>query len=321
MSLMEKFTFKTLTSVINQRKTAPKFLFDKFFKTKKAILGKSVEIRIKKGAGIVLQSVSSEARHLIQDRSDEYILTVPLPRFPLKDAVTAAEMNELKTLEGGKEQLETLSKKIGEILGEHKDSYMTTIEHMCGGALVGQVTDGKGKVLFEFKTTATEKGFTNSKEILASIREVDTAILNELGHTAPYEMLCGSSFITSLSAKCVAEKLFEQQQARWITEGGSRILEAHGIRFIPYAYQAVNAAGDLKTFIGANKAVAVPLSNDVFKFYYGRADHVDAVTQSPKLFFSAKEKLDEGRGYKILSETKPLPVCVRPGALIKCQWS
>jgi hypothetical protein len=43
---------------------------------------------------------------------------------------------------------------------------------------------------------------------------------------------------------------------------------------------------------------------------------------APKLFFAAKpEELAKGKGWGIETETKMIPYCVRPGALIKLKFS
>lgn len=320
--ILKLFTLQSMIAIISQLKVAPSFAFDKYFaKSQKGVLGSTVNIPIKKGAGIVLESVSPNAEHLIHDEGDTYMLTVTLPRFPLESVISASDMNEIKALDGTTDQAQALSQKIGELVQEHKDSFMTTIEFMSVGALFGKVMDGKGNVLFEFSSGAAQKTFTNTKSIIQSLNEIDDALVEELGTEVGYTILASRSFISGVAARATTEELFAQGQAKWINEGEKRILEVHGKKFIPYTAKYKNANGQTKSFIADNEAIVTPDSPEVYKLFYGRANHTQALNKAPVLFFTAMpEELPKGRGYSIVSETRPLPVCVRPGALIKLKY-
>lgn len=320
--ILKLFTLQSMIAIISQLKVAPSFAFDKYFaKSQKGVLGSTVNIPIKKGAGIVLESVSPNAEHLIHDEGDTYMLTVTLPRFPLESVISASDMNEIKALDGTTDQAQALSQKIGELVQENKDSFMTTIEFMSVGALFGKVMDGKGNVLFEFSSGAAQKTFTNTKSIIQSLNEIDDALVEELGTEVGYTILASRSFISGVAARATTEELFAQGQAKWINEGEKRILEVHGKKFIPYTAKYKNANGQTKSFIADNEAIVTPDSPEVYKLFYGRANHTQALNKAPVLFFTATpEELPKGRGYSIVSETRPLPVCVRPGALIKLKY-
>lgn len=319
--ILRLFTVAAMMEIIDQTKTAPSFAFDKYFTSRKGVMGTSVNIPIKKGAGIILESVSPNAEHLIHEDGDKYILTVSLPRFPLESIISASDLNELKALDGKEDKVQALSQMIGEKLKEHKDSFMTTIEYMSIGALFGKVMDGKGNTLFEFSSGAAQKEFKSSKSIITSLNEIDDALVEELGTEVGYSILASRTFISGVADRATTEKLFEQGQAKWINENEKRVLEVHGKKFIPYTAKYKNSKGVVKSFIADNEAIVTPDSADVYKLYYGRANHTQALNKAPKLFFSASpEPLPKGKGYSIVSETRPLPACVRPGALIKLKY-
>ena len=323
LNAMKLWTITATMKLINQVKTAPSFVFDKYFKSsQKGVMGSTVEIPIKKGAGIVLESVSPSAEHLYQEENDAFILTIALPRFPLETVITAADMNELKSLSDEKEQTQALAQKIGEIVGEHKESFMTTLEFMSVGALFGKVMDGKGNTLFEFTSGAADIDFKSDKNLITSLNEIDDALVAELGKEVSFSILADRSFISGVAARAQTETLFDQGQAKWTENDGKRILEVHGVKYIPYTGKYKNAKGQDKQFIATNAAVVVPESTEVFKLYYGRANHTEALNKAPKLFFTAApEPLPKGRGYAMVSEMRAIPVCIRPGALIKLKWT
>lgn len=319
--IMKLWTLITSIKAINQIKTAGTFVFDKYFAKKgKPVLGNTAKLKIKKGASIVLRSIAPGSDRLVKDTKDIYELTISLPRFGLSDKILASDINEFESLEG-EAKVEAVSQKVTEILKEHKEDYMTTIEYMSTGALFGKVIDGEGTVLFEFNTTAAPIEF-KGKENIDALDEIDEALADELGSEVPYEILADAKFINRVAANAKAAELFKTGEAKWLDENGKRILVVHSKRYIPFRASYTDENGDRQAFIAEGEAVVIPLSQDVFQYIYGRADHVEAMKAAPKLFFAAKpEELPLGKGWAIETETKMIPYCVRPGALIKLKFS
>lgn len=320
-AIMKLWTLITTLTAINQLKVTGTYIFDKHFKNKgKGVLGRTAKLKIKKGAGIVLASIAPGADRLLDDLGDVYELTIELPRFGKSGQILAHEINEYESLEG-KEKAEAVSLKIKEIMTEHKNDYMTTYEHMATGALFGKVVDGAGKVLFEFQTTAEPIEF-KGKDIIDAYEEIDNALVDELGKEVPYDIYASSEFIASVAKNAKAAELFKTGEAKWLDEQSKRVLVVHGKKYIPFRGSWTDENGNTKRHIASREAVVVPLSEDVFQFIYGRADHTDALKAAPKMFFAAApEKMDKGKGWSIETETKGIPYCVRPGALIKLKYT
>lgn len=319
--IIKLWSLVVIMKAINQIKTSGTFVFDKYFAKKgKPVLGNTATLKIKKGASIVLRAIAPGADRLVKDTKDIYELTIKLPRFGLSGKILAHEINEFESLEGDA-KVESVSQKITEILTEHKNDYMTTIEYMSTGALFGKVIDGEGTVLFEFNTTAAPVEF-KAKNNIDVLDEIDTALVDELGTEVPYEILADATFISRVAADAETNSFFQTGQAKWLDEDGKRVLVVHSKRYIPFRASWIDENGNKQAFIAAGEAVVIPLSADVFQYVYGRADHTEAVKVAPKLFFAAKpEELERGKGWAIETETKMIPFCVRPGALIKLKFS
>lgn len=319
--IMKLWSLTKTMKAVNQIKTAGTFVFDKYFKSKgKSVLGNTAKLKIKKGSSIVLRAIAPGADRLVKDAKDIYELTISLPRFGLSGQILAHEINEFESLEG-EAKVEAISQKIAEILKEHKEDYMTTIEYMSTGALFGKVIDGEGTVLFEFNTTADPIEF-KAKENIDVLDEIDEALVDELGFEVPYEILADAKFINRVAAQAKAAELFKTGEAKWLDEDGKRVLVVHSKRYIPFRASYTDENGDKQPFIAEAEAVVIPLSQDVFDYIYGRADHVEAMKVAPKLFFAAKpEELSKGKGWGLETETKMIPYFVRPGALIKLKFS
>jgi len=100
------------------------------------------------------------------------------------------------------------------------------------------------------------------------------------------------------------------------------VLNVHGTLFIPYSATYKNTRNQTKKFLADNTAIVTPLSEDVYKTYYARANHTKAQGLPPKLFFMAPpEELPKGKGWSVVSEMRAIPVCVRPGALIPLKYN
>jgi hypothetical protein len=123
-----------------------------------------------------------------------------------------------------------------------------------------------------------------------------------------------------LWALCVTLKLDEKKQAKWVEKDNRRCLEVYSTVIYPYTATYKNMDDEEKRFIPVDEAVFIPNNSTAFKTYFGRADHIEAVKQSPKQFFSTLEPMPKGIGYYVLSEMKSIPICDRPTSIIKAKW-
>lgn len=321
IDIMKLWTLTTILTAIEQTKITSSKIYTKYFAANaKPIMGNVAKLRIQKGAGIVLETIQAGAERMVKDLKNVIELTIELPRFGIQDLILPHEINEYEGLEG-KEKAEAVSKKIAQILKDHKDDYMTTLEFMSVGALFGKVVDGKGKILFEFRSTATPIDFKN-KSINACLDEIDEALVGELGTEVPYDILCSSLFFNKVVEVATASKAFDHKLAEYIDVDGTRVLSFHGKRFVPYRASYLDDEGNKKTFLKDGTAIVIPNSPKVYEVIYGRADHTEAVKTAPKMFFAATpQELERGKGWAIDTEMKALPYCTRPGALINLKFS
>ncbi len=320
--LLKYFTVISMVEIIMQIKAAPKYVYDKYFaKNKEGKISPNIQIPIYKGAGVVLESVSEEGEHLITDTGDKFLIDLTIPRFPLEKTITASELNQISAL-NGKERVQTLSQRVAQILAFQKNTFLTTLEYMAVGALFGKVVDGKGKTLFEFKSTNTPVEAKEGKEIISILNEIEQKLEEELGYIPSYEILASRSYIDGIAKLAKDEKLFENHLAKWEEIESRRVLVVHGTKFIPYSATYKNTRGQIKKFLEDNKAIVTPLDENVYKTYYSRANHTEAQTMGPKMFFAAQpEVLQKGKGWNIISEMRAIPVCIRPGALINLVYT
>lgn len=313
----KKWGVQNTSKTLSQIKVTKTPIFDQYFKNKaRGILGNTTTIKIMKGSGLILQSVSPEAEHLIHERPTLFEVPVKLPRFALENTISASTLNEVSSLDDQSQPIQ-LASEIGAIQKEHRLSFDTTIEYMCTGALFGKVMDGTGKALFEFASTRPQVEFKSGKALLTSITEIDDAIVEELGMNPGYAIKCGRGFFNHVFALATAEDLFTKKLASTESDGEKRFLVVHSVRFEAYTVKYQNTEGQLVSFVGDLEMAAIPNSESFTDFIYGRADHTEASKSNATLFFGTTDPLPKGRGVAVLSETKPLPVCLNPNAVIR----
>lgn len=308
---------KNTSDTLSLMKVTSTPFFDKYFKNKAhGKIGNTTTVKIKKGAGLILTSVSPEAEHMIHERPSLFEIAVKFPRFALENTISASTLNEISSLENQEQPIQ-LAAEIGEIQREHRLSFDTTIEYMCTGALFGKVMDGTGKALFEFASTRSQVEFKSGKKLLTSITEIDDAMVEELGVNPGWVAKSGRGFYNHVMALAEEEGLFDKKLASIVTEGEVIYLVVHGRRFEAYTVKYQNTDGQLVSFVGTNDMAAIPNSGDFTDFIYSRANHTAAVKSAPTLFFGATDPLPKGAGFVVLSETRPLPVCLNPNAVIR----
>lgn len=316
--LLELFSSTKVTEVINQTKASPRFVSDTFFKQRIPSLESTARVEIIKGAGIVLNSVSENGEHSLEETKNAYILNIPLPRFALVKRISASEINSLRSLALQEAQIKSLSGAIGVLVKEMKESFNATLEYMSNGALFGKILDGSGNVLFDFGSankSVVEVKKDGSVKLSNVCDVIESKIIDEFGTNTDYEVLCGNELFASISNLALSEDLYKNNLASRDEKDKSLIL--YGTKYRRYSAKYKNTKGKNVEFLSNNEGIVVPKDNSN-RIYYTRANHTEALGKAPTLMFVSKpEILQRGAGIEIVGEMRAMPVCTRPNGLIK----
>lgn len=314
--LLELFSSDKITQTINQVKVSPRFVSDTFFKQRIPSLESTARVEIIKGAGIVLNSVSENGEHSLEETKNAYILSIPLPRFALVKRISASEINSLRSLALQEAQVKSLSGAIGVLVKDMKDSFNTTLEYMANGALFGKILDGSGNMLFDFGSADKSVIEVSENKTLASVcDDIEAKIIDEFGTNTDYEVLCGNELFTRISDLALSEDLYKNHLASRDEKDKSLIL--YGTKYRRYSAKYKNSKGKNVEFLAAKEGIVVPRDNSN-RIYYTRANHTEALGKAPSLMFVSKpEILQRGQGIELVGEMRAMPVCTRPNGLIK----
>lgn len=196
------------------------------------------------------------------------------------------------------------------------------------GALKGVILDADGSVLYnlfdEFEIAPQAISYdlgnaaTNVKaKCIATLAAIEENLKGEFMNGV--HCLCSPEFFAALTGHAKVEKAFENwQQGAILINDVRRGFTYAGITFEEYRGQATDLTGTARRFIAAGEAHAFPLGTvDTFGTYFAPADFNETVNTVGQPLYAKQEPRKFERGTDLHTQSNPLPMCHRPGVLVK----
>jgi hypothetical protein len=246
---------------------------------------------------------------------------------PLEDVVLPEEVQGVRAF-GSETAMETIAGVMAQHLESMRNKHAITLEHLRMGALKGVILDADGSVLHDlyavFGITPAAVNFqlnadtTNVRnkcvEVVAHIEE------NLRGEfMTGVRCLCSPEFFAKLVAHPKVEKAYENYaQGAMLRDDVRNGFAFGGVIFEEYRGQATNIDGMVQRFIAAGEAHAFPLGTvDTFSTYFAPADFNETVNTLGQAMYAKQEPRRFERGTDLHTQSNPLPMCHRPGVLVK----
>lgn len=270
-------------------------------------------------------------------RGDRQETFVGIPHFPLDDAISPADLQNL-TAYGEGYVMETLGNVVNDKLTTMRAKHDATHNHLDWGALNGIILDAEGRELLDlfdqFDLTQDEVNFalgSGGTDVAAKNRTVKAYIRKQLrgAPTSGVRVFASpewfDAYVNHASVKD-AYKYYsvtggQQNPARDdITDGFNHA--GLTIERIDEEFSARNANGTFSTKLAvpAGEAIAVPLGTPYFRRYIAPPDTIQDANKAPapgsKVFVSTDD-LPHGKGRDVHTESNVLPICLRPQVIIK----
>ena len=249
-----------------------------------------------------------------------------IPRITYDDYVSPDDVQDARKMGGN--DLESLSALLNDRLADARAKHDITLEWHRVGALQGIIRDADGSPIYnlydEFNVSPVVKGMglsSNTTKVrnkcLAAKRTVEQNLLGDVSRGV--HALCSPEFFEAL----ISHPSVEAAYANW-SAAGERIagdvrggFPFGGITFEEYNASAVSPAGDIHRFIPEGKAIAFPTGTaQTFRTYFGPSDFNEDVNRRGRRYYAKVKPHEDDRGYKILTQSSPLPLCLRPQALV-----
>jgi hypothetical protein len=229
---------------------------------------------------------------------------------------------------GSETEIQTVQALVDEKLATLRAMHEVTLEHLRIGAIRGAILDADGSTeivnLFdEFDVTQQTQDFQFASATL-DVRAKCVAVLRKIedklgGSTyTSARALCSSGFFDSLVGHDLVKESFKYQEGQVLRTDLRRGFTFGGITFEEYR----GSVGGVD-FIEANVAYCFPegaqtVQGPLFQTYFAPADFEETVN-TVGLPVYAKQARDQEfqRWVKLHSQSNPLPLCLRPDAVIK----
>nr|CRH06033.1 conserved protein of unknown function [Candidatus Magnetococcus massalia] len=260
-------------------------------------------------------------------RGKRRIRSFVIPHIPHDDVVLPEEVAGVRAF-GSEGELEAVSDVLAMHLQSMRDKHAITLEHLRMGALKGEILDADGSVIYnlfnEFQITPKVINFAlddPATDVKAKCLELKRYLEDNLRgeFMTGIHVLVSAEFFDQLTGHAKVEKAYALWQEGKMLRSDMRTgFEFAGIVFEEYRGQATDPGGTVRRFIAEREAHAFPVgTTQSFCTYVAPADFNESVNTMGQPLYAKQEPRKFERGTDLHTQSNPLPMCHRPGVLVK----
>lgn len=277
----------------------------------------------------LLQTKPPGSPGTVGERGKRKLRSFIIPHIPHDDVVLPEEVQGIRAF-GSETEMEAVAGVMARHLETMRNKHAITLEHLRMGALKGQILDADGSTIYdlfnEFEITQQSVNFeiaapTSSFDVRGACTEVTAAMEEALSgeYMTGVHVLCSQEFFKSLTAhKDVKSAYANWQQGIMLINDVRAGFTLGGVTFEEYRGKAIDANGAVRRFIAPGEAHAFPLGTvDTFGTYFSPADFNETVNTLGQSLYAKQEPRKFERGTDLHTQSNPLPMCHRPGVLVK----
>ncbi len=263
----------------------------------------------------------------VGERGKRKLRSFVIPHIPHDDVVLPEEVQGLRAF-GSETEMEAIAGVMARHLESMRNKHAITLEHLRMGALKGSILDADGTELlnlfrvFDIEQTLIRFELGNKDTNVKAkcyqlLRKMEDALLGEF--MSGIHVLCSPEFFEAFTGHAKVEKAYENWQQGTVLINDMRAgFHFAGITFEEYRGQAVDPDGNVRRFIEPGEAHAFPLGTvDTFATYFAPADFNETVNTLGQQLYAKQEPRKFERGTDLHTQSNPLPMCHRPGVLVK----
>ncbi len=246
-----------------------------------------------------------------------------VPHIPHNDVVLADEVQDVRAF-GSETDLETIAQTVNDKLASMKANHETTWEYHRAGAIKGVVLDADGSTInnwyTEFGITEEVVAFalaTSTTNIKGKATEVLRHIRDNMGGSnyTGVHALCGNTFFDLFINHTEVKAAYE----RW--QSGQFLRDQQfetPFLFAGITWENYDLTIGSKPFMVISDARFFPVgSQDVFVRANAPANFVETVNTMGRPIYAKQERQKFDTGIDLHTQSNPLHICTRPGALVK----
>lgn len=281
----------------------------------------------------LLQTKPPGSPGTVGERGSRALRSFIVPHIPHDDVVLPEEVQGIRAF-GSETEMEAVAGVMARHLETMRNKHAITLEHLRMGALKGQILDADGSTIYnlftEFGIGQQAVNFEivtadNKFDVRGTCTEVTATVEEALSgeFMTGVHVLCSQEFFQKLTAHNNVKTAYANwQQGAMLINDVRAGFTFGGVTFEEYRGKAVDANGTVRRFIAAGEAHAFPLGTiDTFGTYVAPADFNETVNTLGQPLYAKQEPRKFDRGTDLHTQSNPLPMCHRPGVLVKLTLS
>lgn len=325
------FSMASLTAAINLLPNRYGRLDELGIMPAKAVRQRQIIVEEMNGVLNLLPTRSPGAPGSVGTRGKRTVRSFVIPHIPHDDVVLPEEVQGLRAF-GSETESEAIASVVARHLDTMRNKHAITLEHLRMGALKGVILDANGEVIYdlyrEFGITQSVVNFAFSNkdtdvrtQCTHALALIDENLKGE--YMTDAHCLCSKEFFAALISHAKVKEAFAMwQQGAMLINDVRKGFTFAGVTFEEYRGQATDSEGRPRRFIAPDEAHLFPLGTvDTFATYFAPADFNETVNTLGQALYAKQEPRKFDRGTDLHTQSNPLPMCHRPGVLIKLTMS
>ncbi len=296
----------------------------------KPVRFRQIAIEEKNGVLSLLPTLPVGSPGTVGVRGKRKLRSFAIPHIPHEDVVLPEEVQGIRAF-GMESELQSISNVMVEHLQTMRNKHAITLEHLRMGALKGVILDADGSMLYdlydEFQITPKVVDFKFSNVDL-DVKKVCLGIKRYVSKNLQGEFMTGihclvsPGFFDALTGHANVKEAYKDWQTGLALRSDLRTgFTFAGITFEEYFGEASDGT-TTRSFIGEDEGHAFPLGTvDTFATYFAPADFNETVNTLGQPLYAKQVPRKFDRGTDLHTQSNPLPMCHRPGLLVKLTMS
>jgi hypothetical protein len=293
----------------------------------KSVRTRNISVEEQNGVLSLLPTQIPGGAATVGSRGKRKLRSFTIPHIPHDDVVLPEEVQGIRAF-GSETELQAMANVITDHLQSMRNKHAITLEHLRMGALKGVILDADGSELVnlysEFgiapKVVSFALGTAGTdvkKKCLEVLRHIEDNLRGEF--MTGVHCLVSPEFFDSLTSHGKVKEAYERwQEGAALRDDMRSGFTYGGITFEEYRGQATDPDGNVRRFIAANEVHCFPVGTaESFITYFAPADFNETVNTLGLPLYAKQCPRKFDRGTDLHTQSNPLPMCLRPGILVK----
>lgn len=293
----------------------------------KSVRTRNIAVEEQNGVLNLLPTQMPGGASTFEGRTKRKMRSFTIPHIPHDDVILPEEIQGIRAF-GTENELEAMANVVTDHLQSMRNKHAITLEHLRMGALKGNILDADGSTLYnlfdEFEITPKTVNFALGtastdvkKKCLEVLRHIEDNLRGEF--MTGVHCLVSPEFFDALTSHSKVKEAYERWEEGAALRNDMRSgFTFGGITFEEYRRQATDPDGNTRRFIASGEGHCFPTGTaESFVTYFAPADFNETVNTLGLPLYAKQCPRKFDRGTELHTQSNPLPLCLRPGVLVK----